>query len=196
MSTDPARTSQEARRRLLHDMGIEAWYARGMPGQPPARPGAEESVAAVAPGQPPARPEAEESVAAVVPGQPGEPPFTVVAFGVPGALLVVEAPPRGPEAVLARDVLRATRRDWSAAVRQARFEWPQPGVAGASRRALAAFVEKQAEDFGAHLALVTESAATRLGGCPVNFVTVPDLQALADPQQKRELWRRVQQLQP
>ena len=126
--------------------------------------------------------------------QRDELPFAVVALGVPGALLVADAFQRKREARLARDLIRAARRDWSAGAGQARFDWPQPGVTGASARALAAFIEKQSEDHEARLTLVTESVAGRLGNIPFEFVTVPDLASLGEPANKAALWRFFQGL--
>ena len=206
--------AERMRRRILHDMGIEVWYARRKPGEAAdLKPG--EARAAVgktngggagagsrgrtgndAPGigLGPSAPVAQPPPATVEPEQPDEPPFAVVAFGVPGALLVADASPRRQEALLARDVLRAASGDWSAAAARARFDWPQPGASGVSGPALAAFVEKQVEDTGARLLLVTDAAAERLDHWPRGTVGVPDLPSLADPEKKLTLWRRIQQL--
>ena len=207
--------ASQLRRRLLNRMGIEVWYPRTtVPGGV-----AVESATGVADieaeareqavvGSPVGREEADRQVAETgstraiamgtgdptAPGVSDEVPFAVDALGLPGALLVANAFSRGGETTLAKDVLRAARRDWSAAVGQARFDWPQPGVAGASAPALAAFVEKQAENFDAKLVLVAESAAPRLGDCAFEFVRVPDMASLADPRNKRLLWRRLQGL--
>ena len=220
MALKTARLREEARRRLLRDMGIEVWYARAG-GEEPVDTGADDGAEGAAAGAgkvhtgpadgdapgrtdndppnfspAPSVPGAEQSPDADEPGPPDEVPFAVVALGLPGAVLVVDAFPRKQEAALARDLLRTARRDWSAAIGQTRFEWPQPSLSGASGPALMAFVEKQVEDFGARLLLVTESAAGRLGDCPMEIVRVPDLPALADPRNKSALWRRFQQLTP
>ncbi len=127
---------------------------------------------------------------------PGEAPFSIVALGAPGVLLLVDALQRSGEARLARDVVRAVRRDWSAPVEQAQFAWPQPGASGASAPAVTAFVEKQAEDHAARLLLASESVAARLRDAPFEFVAVPDLASLAEPRNKLALWRRIQELAP
>ena len=220
MPADAVRSGEEARRRLLRDMGIEVWYARGRSEQPSSgkagdaaedaaadaeqtRRGTDDSgVPVPADSDPPANasassvPGGDRSAATVEPERGDATPFGVVAYGLPGALLVVDASPRRQAAVLARDVLRAARGDWSAAVGRARFEWPQPGVSGAPGPALTAFVEKQAEDVGARLVLVTESVVGRLGDCPLELVSVPDLLSLTEPRAKVALWRRIQQLTP
>lgn len=220
MPSDAVRSGEEVRRRLLRDMGIEVWYARGRARVPDStgagdavedaaselgKAGGERADGGVA-GSPdgnrwetgpvPSEPGARGSAAEVEPQRRDEAAFAVVAFGLPGALLVAEASTRREEAVLARDVLRAARGDWSAAVGQARFEWPQPGVSGKSGPALAAFVEKQADDFRARLVLVTESVAGRLGDCRLQPVTVPAPSSLAEPRNKVALWRRLQRLTP
>ncbi len=141
-----------------------------------------------------AAPGAVDVPGAVAPGTADEAPFAVQALGLPGVLLVASAFSRRHEQALARDVLRAARRDWSATVEQARFDWPQPGAAGKSNSALAAFVEKQAENCAAQLVLVAESTVPRLGNCPFKFVEVPDMSSLADPRNKQALWRRLQAL--
>ena len=220
MPSKAVRSGEELRRRLLRDMGIEFWYARGsarVPVSTGAGDAAEDAAAGIgkaggerADDGVPGPSGGDRSETASVPSEPGaqgsgaeveaerrdDAAFAVVAYGLPGALLVAEASRRREEAVLARDVLRAARRDWSAAVGQARFEWPQPGVSGEPGPALAAFVEKQAEDFRARLVLVTESVAGRLGDCPVEPVTVPAPSSLAEPRSKAALWRRLQQLTP
>ena len=103
------------------------------------------------------------------------------------------------EARLAQDLVRAARRDWTAEVRHARFDWPQPGARGSSRPALAAFVEKQAEDFAAQQCLLaTESVAARLQDASfqpaIQLATIPELQSLAAPEAKRKLWQQLQAL--
>ena len=216
MPSDAARSSEAVRRRLLRDMGIEVWYARG--GAQEAVPGRAETAAremGKAVGEPagigvpvpsdsgrpetasvPSAPGAQRSAESGEPARRDDTAFAVVALGLPGALLVVDASPRRREAQLARDVLCAARGDWSAVVQQARFEWPQPGVPGAPGPALTAFVEKQAEDFGARGVLVTESVAGRLGDCPLDLVRVPDLASLVEPRNKVALWRRLKQRAP
>ncbi len=139
-------------------------------------------------------PGAVDAPGAVAPGPVDEAPFAVQALGLPGVLLVAGAFSRRREQALAKDVLRSARRDWSATVEQARFDWPQPGAAGKSNSALAAFVEKQAENCAAQLVLVTESTVPRLGNCPFEFVKVPDMSSLTDPRNKQALWRRLQAL--
>ena len=130
------------------------------------------------------------------PASQTEPAFSVVASGLPGALLVASAfPLRSGEARLAEDLVRAARRDWTAEVRHARFDWPQPGARGSSRPALAAFVEKQAEDFAAQQCLLaTESVAARLQDASFQPATIPELQSLAAPEAKRKLWQQLQAL--
>ncbi|MCY4563476.1 MAG: hypothetical protein OXE40_03245 [Gammaproteobacteria bacterium] len=220
MPADAVRSSEERRRRLLRDMGIEVWYARGRAEEAcsgkagesaeaaateavKARGGPDDSgVPGPADNGPPATepapsvPGTEQSAATDAAERVDDAPFAVVALGMPGALLIVDASPRRQDAVLARDVLRAALRDWSAAVGQARFEWPQPGVKGAPGPALTAFVEKQAEDVSARLVLITESVAGRLGDCPLDLVSVPDLPSLAETRNKIALWRRIQQRPP
>ena len=134
------------------------------------------------------------------PASQTEPAFSVVASGLPGALLVASAFPLcSGEARLAEDLVRAARRDWTAEVRHARFDWPQPGARGSSRPALAAFVEKQAEDFAAQQCLLaTESVAARLQDASFQPVIqpaiIPELQSLATPEAKRKLWQQLQAL--
>ena len=121
-------------------------------------------------------------------------PFTVVALGVAGALLIAGGFARAGDASLARDVVRALGRDWSAKTKKVQFTWPQAGASGAPGPALAAFIEKQAEDHAAGTLLVTESVAARLGADMQNFASVPEIETLTDPRNKAALWRRLQTL--
>ena len=214
MPTNPARTGEEARRRLLNAMGIDVWYPRvagdstaadvRTAGEAGARTEAATAPAAVTAsgatdGKSPATGVTRTEAASLPPaGATAAPrdatPFAVVALGVPGALLVVPAFSGRGEATLARDLVRAARRNWTAEVAEARFDWPQPGVSGKSTPALAAFVEKQAEDFKAELMLVSESASRYLGDFPVELVRVPDMASLAEPRNKLKLWRQLKVL--
>ena len=188
-------SAEARRRRLLNDMGIDVWYARVSPRAAKADRAAKFDRKALGPspvaklGAEPLAP-AEPSNAAAQPVAP----FAVVALGVPGALLIAGAASRRAESALAKDLVRAAGRDWSVAVRQARFDWPQPGVSGAPAPALAAFVEKQAETFAAKRLLVTETVAMRIEGGAFEFVRVPEMASLADPQNKKKLWRQLQEL--
>lgn len=214
MSPSPDRIPEGVRRRLLRDMGIEAWYARSTEPDPcPADSGDGDPATGAGIGGAASPAATMDANAQAVdpalpdsgPGQPAEqgapagqeePPFAIVALGVPGTLLLVDAFRHKQEARLARDVVRAVRRDWSAAVAQARFDWPQPGASGASAPAVAAFIEKQAEDHGARVMLVSESVAARLGKAPFEFVTLPDPASLGEARNKLALWRHIQKLAP
>ena len=208
----------DVRRRLLNEMGIEVWYLRarapaaGVPDSalPPAvvADSAAEPLVPAPHSDPVHRRHMDpRSVKAAscqsdtdtkadlaAPERRAEARFAVEALAVPGVLLVAGASSRRGETLLAKDVVRAARRDWSAAVRRARFDWPQPGAAGASGPALAAFVDKQAEDCGAKILLITACAASHLADCPFDFVAVPDIASLAEAQNKLVLWRRLQEL--
>lgn len=220
-----AESADRQRQRLLRDMGIECWFLRAAPGARmpagadsgadagscSARPAVDAGRPAGAARQPPAQigkdapppagkaPSSAPSPAKPPPASQTEPAFSVIASGLPGALLVASAfPLRSGEARLAQDLVRAARRDWTAEVRHARFDWPQPGARGSSRPALAAFVEKQAEDFAAQCLLATESVAARLQDASfppaISPVTIPELQSLASPEAKRKLWQQLQAL--
>ena len=195
------------RQRLLRDMGVERWLLRAPPGattqagaagpletDAPARP-------SDALGQAPARPGKEvapngRSQSNAPSAAETAPAFAIVVLGLPGTLLAVSAfPPRSGAAQLAQDLLRAARRDWAAAMRQVRFDWPLPGAQGTFRPALTAFLEKQIQDFAAQRLLATESVARRLKDAPLQLIVIPELQALADdPDAKRKLWQRLQAL--
>ena len=222
-----AESADRQRQRLLRDMGIECWFLRAAPGarmpagavvdsgadagSRSARPAVETGRPSGAARQPPTQieedapppagkaPSGAPSPAKPPPASQTEPAFSVVASGLPGALLVASAfPLRSGEARLAQDLVRAARRDWTAEVRHARFDWPQPGARGSSRPALAAFVEKQAEDFAAQCLLATESVAARLQDASfppsIQPATIPELQSLASPEAKRKLWQQLQAL--
>ena len=208
----------DARRRLLNEMGIEVWHLRakdagaGAPVDPvSATAGADRATASREPAAAdvqrtravfdPQSATAESRAIAAGPRpvetasrQQAETPFAVEALAVPGALLVANAFSSRGQAMLAKDVVRAARRDWAAVVRQARFDWPQPGASGASSPALGAFIEKQAEDCAATLLLITESAAAHLHDDALEFTAVPDIASLSDPHNKLALWRRLQML--
>lgn len=202
----------EVQHRLLKDMGIDAWYLReAVPDRVEAAPTTgtdtampKQAPADTTPSQRHADPQPVTQTATVsaptasgdlpAAGDQAVEPFAVQALGVPGALLIAGTFARAGDAVLARDIVRTARRAWSASVRQAGFSWPQAGASGEPAPALGAFIEKQAEDCAAETLLVTESAAARLGDCALTFVSIPDLDTLADPQNKVALWRRLQAL--
>ena len=208
----------DVRRRLLNDMGIEVWYSRapepatGEPADPvpaatvadraagPPEPAPVEVPVERADSDPPSiRAGSRTGATETGPLQMASPTraetaFSVEALAAPGVLLVAGAFTRPGEVMLAKDVVRAARRDWSAGVRRARFDWPQPGAAGEPGPALEAFVEKQAGDCGAKLLLITELAAALLHPVPLKFTPVPDIATLSDPQGKLALWRRLQEL--
>lgn len=98
------------------------------------------------------------------------------------------------QATLAADIARCAGRDWAAAVEQMRFDWPLPGLAGGAGPAVAAFMEKQLQDFAVQRALVTNSATKNLPAETLDCLTIPDLEQLEDPDAKRELWRQLQDL--
>ncbi len=209
----------ERQRRLLGDMGIEVWYLRGpgrakavvptrgvSPTPPPdsrttaalidkAHQSADASPASDARRETLGAP--SETGASTAPPSPQQPapatdaPYAVVALGAPGILLVVEHSTNRGDAILARDIVWAACGDWTPPVRQARFDWPQPGATGSSAPVLAAFIEKQAEDHGAQRVLVTASTARRLDANAEHFIEIPDLSSLADGEAKSALWQRV-----
>lgn len=198
------------RQRLLRDMGLEPWFLRATPGATTqagaAGPLKTDAAASAArpPGAPRPAPARSGSEAAPngrsrIDSRPASETalvFAIVVLGLPGALLAASAfPPRSSVARLAQDLLRAARRDWAAEVRQVRFDWPLPSAQGAFRPALAAFLEKQVQDFAAERLLATESVAQRLKDAPLQLIVIPELQALADdPEAKRKLWQRLQEL--
>ncbi len=204
------------RRRLLHDMGIEVWYIRaeaqktavGHAAEPASNLSREDAPTdppstgqPLAVGMPSVDVEPDVSnlrgpSTAPPPARAADPPYTVVAHGAPGVLLVVDALEGGGGVILARDIVRAVCRDWAGAVGQARFDWPQPGASGASAPALAAFIEKQVEDYGAKRLLIAESTASRLGDDADDFIRVPDLPSLGDAEAKSQLWRLLRGLTP
>ena len=214
-----AESADRQRQRLLRDMGIEFWFLRAAPGarvpaEAAAHSGDDASARPAAAADRPARQlparsrkatpsnagrgpsnDPPPAVSKPPPASQTEPAFSVVALGLPGALLVASAfPARGGEARLAQDLIRAARRDWAAGVRQARFDWPLPGAQGSSRPALTAFVEKQAEDFAPECLLATESVASRLQSAPLRPTVIPELHSLAAPDAKRKLWQQLQAL--
>jgi len=205
-----------ARWRLLKDMGVDVWYLRAPPQARAQGDAAGETASkqrraeptATRPHPAPVRsaPAAEHLVPAVAPPAPASErpaprtalphtaPFSVLALGMPAALFVVEASGSPANRMLAKDVLRSATRNWTGTVAQAQFNWPQPGASGVPSSALAAFVEKQANDFGAKVLLISSSAAQWLGDCPPKFVKVPDMASLTDAERKRRLWRQLQDI--
>ena len=122
--------------------------------------------------------------------------FTVTAFCTGGrdggALLACGALSRRGQALLAADIVRCLGRNWSATVRRIEFRWPLPGVPGTPEPALGAFLDKQIHDFGVTRALATASTATKLPPAGIDFITIPDLAQLEEPEAKRALWRQLQ----
>jgi len=127
---------------------------------------------------------------------PIDAPFALVAFCAAGleggALLATNGFSEPKLSLLARDLVHCLCADWSVAVRQIKFEWPMPGVPGSMQPALSAFLDKQLQDFAVTRALATASAARRLPPADIEFVPIPDLEELRDPDAKRALWRQMQ----
>ena len=122
--------------------------------------------------------------------------FTVTAFCTAsengGALLACGSLSGRGQAALAADIVRCACRNWAAAVRRIEFNWPLPGVSGAPEPALAAFLDKQVHDFSVIRALATTSAAAKLPPAGIDFITIPDLAQIDEPEAKRLLWRQLQ----
>ncbi len=120
--------------------------------------------------------------------------FTLVATCAKGALLASAAFASRKQALLAADIVRCAGRDWAASVRQMRFDWPLPGITGSAGPAVAAFLDKQIQDFAVQRPLVTAPAAKHIPAEPFDFLAIPKLEQLEDPDAKRELWRQLQNL--
>ena len=123
-----------------------------------------------------------------------EPTFTLVATCAKGALVVTGAFAGRKQATLAADIARCACRDWAAAIEQRRFDWPLPGLTGDADPAVAAFMEKQVQDFAVQRPLVTQSAARNIPPDAFDALTIPELEQLEDLDAKRELWRQLQDL--
>ena len=123
-------------------------------------------------------------------------PLTVTAFCTGGqdggALLACGSPAGRGQALLAADIVRCLGRNWSATVRRIEFKWPLPGVSGDPEPALGAFLDKQFHDFAVTRALATASAVAKLPPAGIDFITIPDLAQLEEPEAKRALWQQLQ----
>jgi len=124
----------------------------------------------------------------------------VVALSSCGVTLLLERPPAGRDARLARDLLAAATGQWDLDPALRQFDWPPafdiPGGAGgiAAERALRAFVEKELADQASQLLLPTEVVAGRLGAAAhaAEQLVIPDLPELGrDSVEKRRIWARL-----
>ena len=110
-----------------------------------------------------------------------------------GALLACGSLEGRGEVALAADIVRCMCRNWSATVKRIEFHWPLPGVSGAAEPALAAFLDKQLQDFAVTHALATASAAAKVPPVDLDVITIPDLAQIDGPDAKRALWKQLQE---
>ena len=200
------------RTQILNDMGIETWCLRSTAavagrsrpksGTPVRAKAGNAPSSRKAPPAPPKRqqpPAAQRTQAArhrPTDRSAGE-SFTVTAFCTAaeegGALLACGSLEGRGEAALAADIVRCMCRNWSATVKRIEFRWPLPGVFGAPEPALAAFLDKQLQDFAVTHALATASAAAKVPPVDLDFITIPDLAQIDGPDAKRALWQQLQE---
>ena len=198
------------RRQILEDLGIEVWRQRHRGAAAQAREakphleeplprrraapkaGAHRRPAEVGAHGQPAGPGTEPQRRPLVAATPTDEAFTLIATCADGALVATGAFANRKQAALAGDIARCAGRDWTASVKQVRFDWPLPGITGKADAALGAFLEKQMQDFAAPRPLVTASMAEKIPPGAFDFMAIPDLEQLEDPQAKRQLWRQLQ----
>lgn len=222
MLTDAIRektpTLDPHRKQILEDMGIEVWRRRSAAPKPaPAQPSAHTAAAAgpqprrgtparegpqrqrqpaSTPTNAPKRPAAAAGARLERPppaaATPTDEAFALTATCAQGVLVATSAFANRKQAALAADIARCAGRDWSADLKQLRFDWPLPGITGAAAPALCAFLDKQMQDFAVQRPLVTASMARKIPPDAFDCIAIPDLEQLEDADAKRELWRRLQ----
>ena len=220
MLTDAIRektpTLDPHRKQILEDMGIEVWRRRGTAPKPaPAQPSTRTAAAAqrrrgTPAGEGPQRRRQPASTPTNAPKRPAaaagasleRPPpvapaptdeaFALTATCAQGVLVATGAFANRKQAALAADIARCAGGDWSADLKQLRFDWPLPGITGAAAPALCAFLDKQMQDFAVQRPLVTASMARKIPSDAFDCIAIPDLEQLEDADAKRELWRRLQ----
>ena len=123
---------------------------------------------------------------------PAEEAFALTVTCAKGVLVATGAFASRKQAALAGDLARCACRDWSANVKQLRFDWPLPGVVGNAASALGAFLDKQMQDFAVQRPLVAASMVRKIPPGAFDCIVIPDLEQLDDPDAKRVLWRLLQ----
>ncbi len=133
--------------------------------------------------------------------EPAADPFSVLSLVSGDTLVLVDGSASRRDQRLAMDVLGAASGDGAGKPVSRRFHWPpaEGGIgihagAGAARRALAAFVDKDLADHAVRRVLYTPDVAARwpADSTGVTRIELPALASLGqDPAAKRDLWRRL-----
>ncbi len=197
---------ESCRERLLQDLGIEVWRQRQRQQTPtanlaPRQPAPTDTappppVEPLAPARPvPERPRATRSTRAATDARSDqalqEEALSATALCIPGTVLLTGALANRAELRLAQDIVRAATGNWRAQVRRLSFNWPLPGLRGSARSSLAAFIDKQAQDYRARMLLVVDSLTDRVSS-EMQTVSIPDLSGLHAGEARQSLWRRLQ----